>query len=26
VTSPISCPLFRRTAAGWVPDWTTLPV
>lgn len=24
VTSPISCPLFRKTAAGWMPDWTTL--
>jgi len=25
VTSPICCPLFRKTAAGWVPDWDTLP-
>ncbi len=25
VTSPICCPLFRREAAGWVPDWATLP-
>jgi adenine/guanine phosphoribosyltransferase-like PRPP-binding protein len=25
VTSPIRCPLFRRSPAGWVPDWTTLP-
>jgi adenine/guanine phosphoribosyltransferase-like PRPP-binding protein len=25
VTSPICCPLFRRSGAGWVPDWTTMP-
>ncbi len=25
VTSPIRCPLFRKTVGGWVPDWTTLP-
>jgi adenine/guanine phosphoribosyltransferase-like PRPP-binding protein len=25
VTSPICCPLFRKTADGWVPDPSTLP-
>jgi adenine/guanine phosphoribosyltransferase-like PRPP-binding protein len=25
VRSPIRCPLFRRTAGGWMPDWSTLP-
>jgi adenine/guanine phosphoribosyltransferase-like PRPP-binding protein len=25
VKSPIQCPLFRRTGAGWVPDWSTMP-
>lgn len=24
ITSPIRCPLFRTSGAGWVPDWTTL--
>jgi len=25
VRSPLCCPLFRRAAGGWVPDWSTLP-
>jgi adenine/guanine phosphoribosyltransferase-like PRPP-binding protein len=25
IHSPIRCPLFRRTAAGWEPDWGTMP-
>jgi adenine/guanine phosphoribosyltransferase-like PRPP-binding protein len=25
VLSPIRCPLFRKSEAGWVPDWSTLP-
>jgi adenine/guanine phosphoribosyltransferase-like PRPP-binding protein len=25
VTSPICCPLFRKSDGGWVPDWTTMP-
>jgi adenine/guanine phosphoribosyltransferase-like PRPP-binding protein len=25
VASPICCPLFRKTADGWVPDWATMP-
>jgi adenine/guanine phosphoribosyltransferase-like PRPP-binding protein len=25
VTSPIRCPLFRKTGGGWEPDWTTMP-
>jgi adenine/guanine phosphoribosyltransferase-like PRPP-binding protein len=25
VTSPIRCPLFRKSDAGWVPDWATMP-
>jgi adenine/guanine phosphoribosyltransferase-like PRPP-binding protein len=25
VHSPIRCPLFRKSAGGWVPDWSTLP-
>lgn len=25
VTSPVRCPLFRKTDGGWFPDWSTLP-
>jgi adenine/guanine phosphoribosyltransferase-like PRPP-binding protein len=25
VTSPIRCPLFRKSDRGWVPDWSTMP-
>jgi hypothetical protein len=25
VTSPLCCPLFRKSEQGWVPDWSTLP-
>ena len=25
VTSPIRCPLFRKSGGGWAPDWTTMP-
>jgi adenine/guanine phosphoribosyltransferase-like PRPP-binding protein len=25
IKSPIRCPLFRRTSAGWVPDRSTMP-
>lgn len=25
VSSPIRCPLFRKSPAGWVPDWATMP-
>jgi len=25
VTSPICCPLFRKSGTGWTPDWTTMP-
>lgn len=25
VNSPIRCPLFRKSAEGWVPDWATMP-
>lgn len=25
VHAPISCPLFRKGAGGWYPDWSTLP-
>jgi adenine/guanine phosphoribosyltransferase-like PRPP-binding protein len=25
VTSPICCPLFRKTHGGWSPDWATMP-
>ena len=25
VHAPIKCPLFRKTAGGWVPDMTTMP-
>jgi adenine/guanine phosphoribosyltransferase-like PRPP-binding protein len=25
VTSPVRCPLFRRSGTGWAPDWTTMP-
>ena len=25
IKSPVRCPLFRRTGAGWVPDWSTMP-
>jgi adenine/guanine phosphoribosyltransferase-like PRPP-binding protein len=25
VTSPIRCPLFRRSSDGWIPDHSTMP-
>jgi adenine/guanine phosphoribosyltransferase-like PRPP-binding protein len=25
VNSVIRCPLFRKSSAGWIPDWATLP-
>jgi adenine/guanine phosphoribosyltransferase-like PRPP-binding protein len=25
IHSPLRCPLFRRTGAGWEPDWSTMP-
>jgi adenine/guanine phosphoribosyltransferase-like PRPP-binding protein len=25
VQSPIRCPLYRQSAEGWVPDWSTMP-
>jgi adenine/guanine phosphoribosyltransferase-like PRPP-binding protein len=25
VNSPLRCPLFRQTGAGWDPDWSTMP-
>jgi adenine/guanine phosphoribosyltransferase-like PRPP-binding protein len=25
VTSPIRCPLFRKSGPGWAPDWSTMP-